>query len=228
VNKNLNSYILQVIVDEDSYDNLYYLIEELEKLDFNIEKKQLGRNIIQIPPEGGILLLNSKNFEGKTNLKDIKKRIDEFYKFIPNGVIVFENFNRIGENKRDNIREILLYFIFNPIHKFNGIIPTRNPIETAFCIKSITKREQIEDIPPKLSRVKRKSNYLSELQIFFIEGLLQCGSKKAKKLLEVFDTPQEIFNTIIHEPDKILQIKGFGDKFIEANKKLLQNNLKYS
>ena len=223
---NLNSSKLHAIIGGDSYENFQNLIEQLEKLDFYVEKKELGKNIIQIPPNGGVLILKSKDLDGKSLLPNIDKNIKDFFNLIPNGVIIFENFNRLGVKKRDLIQKILFNQIFSSESTFNGIIPTRNPSETALCIKSIAKREQIEDIPPILSRVKRKSKYLSDFQVFFIEGLLQCGTKKAKTLLKVFDTPQEIINAILYDPDRISQIKGFGKKIIETNQKLLQNNLK--
>ena len=223
---NLNSSKLQVIIDGDSYENFQNLIEQLEKLDFIIEKKEIGKKFIQIPPNGGVLILKSKDLVSKSHLSNVDKKIKDFFNLIPNGVIIFENFNRLGVKKREVVQKILISQIFNSESTFNGIIPTRNPSETALCIKSIAKREQIEDIQPILSRIKRKSKFLSDYQVFFIEGLLQCGTKKAKALLKVFDTPQEIIHAILHHPDKISQIKGFGKKFIEINQKLLQNNLK--
>ncbi len=223
---NLNSSKLRVIIDGDSYKKFQNLIEQLENLDFYIEKKKIGNNFIQIPPNGGVLILKSKDLVGKSLFSDMDKNMDEFFNLIPNGVIIYENFNRLGVKKRELVQKILFNHIFNSKSAFNGIIPTRNPSETALCIKSIAKREQIEDLPPILSRIKRKSKYLSDFQVFFIEGLLQCGTKKAKALLKVLDTPQEIINAILHDPDKISQIKGFGKKFIGINQKLLQNNLK--
>jgi hypothetical protein len=223
---NLNSSKLHVIIDGDSFENFQNLIKQLENLDFYIEKNEIGKNIIQIPPNGGVLILKSKDLDGKSLLSNIDINIKEFFNLIPKGVIIYENFNRLGLKKRDIIQKMLFNQILNSESTFNGIIPTRNPSETALCIKSIAKREQIEDIPPILSRVKRKSKYLSDYQVFFIEGLLQCGTKKAKILLKVFDNPQEIINAILHYPDKISQIKGFGKKFIEINQKLLKNILK--
>ncbi|MHA1646401.1 MAG: hypothetical protein ACTSVL_02415 [Promethearchaeota archaeon] len=223
---NLNSTKLHAIIDGDSYEKFQNLIENLEKLDFYVEKKELGNNIIQIPPNGGVLILKSKDLDRKSFLSNMTKIMKDFFNLIPIGVIVYENFNRLGGKKRDLVQKMLFNQIFNSESTFNGIIPTRNTSETALCIKSIARREQIEDIPPILSRVKRKSKYLSDIQVFFIEGLLQCGTKKAKALLKVFDTPQEIINAILHHPDKISQIKGFGKKFIEINQKLLQNNQK--
>ncbi len=223
---NLNSSKLRVIIDGDSYKKFQNLIEQLENLDFYIEKKKIGNNFIQIPPNGGVLILKSKDLVEKSLFSDMDKNMDEFFNLIPNGVIIYENFNRLGVKKRELVQKILFNHIFNSKSAFNGIIPTRNPSETALCIKSIAKREQIEDLPPILSRIKRKSKYLSDFQVFFIEGLLQCGTKKAKALLKVLDTPQEIINAILHDPDKISQIKGFGKKFIGINQKLLQNNLK--
>ncbi len=223
---NLKSSKLHVIIDGESFEYFQNLVEQLEKLDFYIERKEIGKNFIQIPPNGGVLILKSKNLDVKSLLSDMDKKMNIFFNLIPNGVIIYENFNRLGEKKRKLIQKILYNQIFYSGSTFNGIIPTRNPSETALCIKSIAKREQVEDIPPVLSRTKRKSKYISDYQVFFIEGLLQCGTKKAKTLLKVFDTPQEIINAILHHPDKISQIKGFGKKFIEINQKLLQNNLK--
>ena len=222
----LNSSKLHVIIDRDSYEKFQNLIEELENLDFLVEKKEIGNHIIQIPPNSGVFILKSKDLVGKSLISNMEKKMKDFFNLIPNGVVIYENFNRLGGKKRGLIQQILFNQILNTELSFNGIIPTRNPSETAVCVKSIAKREQIEDLPPILSRTKRKSKYLSDYQVFFIEGLLQCGTKKSKALLKIFDTPQEIINAILHDPDKISQIKGFGKKFIETNQKLLQNNLK--
>ena len=88
--------------------------------------------------------------------------------------------------------------------------------------KSIAKRVQIEDKAPVLSRNKSKMPYLHDAQTFFIEGLLNCGPKKAKLLLKEMDVPDEIIQCILKYPEKIESIKGFGEEFISQNNNMLK------
>ena len=74
-------------------------------------------------------------------------------------------------------------------------------------------------------------------QIHFLEGLLQVGVDKAKKLLHLFSSPIKIIRAIlateiIFSPSgktrrlkgPFEKIKGFGPKFIEENQQLLTSN----
>ena len=61
---NLNSSKLHAIVDVDSYENFLNLIDELEKLEFYVEKKEIGIKIVQIIPKsigGQSLALGGNN-----------------------------------------------------------------------------------------------------------------------------------------------------------------------
>ena len=59
----LNSNKLHVIIDRNSFENFQKLIEELENLEFLVEKKEIGKNFIQIPPNSGVFIIKSKDLD---------------------------------------------------------------------------------------------------------------------------------------------------------------------
>jgi hypothetical protein len=198
------------------------LLETLEKENCEIVYTKIGKNLIFIPPNGWILYLCAKDIPNDTNHHDLKTKYLEFHSEHPQGVCIIERYYRYGTNKKQYLQESFLDMFTNNKDLFFGVIPTNSTPESAFCIKTLASRIQIADNPPILARVSSSSPLLYKAQEFFIEGLLNCGSKKAKILLERFDTPNLIIQTILSEPDKILAIKGFGEKFITTNQTLLK------
>ncbi len=72
------------------------------------------------------------------------------------------------------------------------ILPTENEKETAKIISSIVDREQGEGKEEIPIRSERKSLTLSELQRFVVEGLPGVSAVLAKRLLEHFDSVENI------------------------------------
>ena len=115
-----------------------------------------------------------------------------------------------------------------------SVIPTRNIEDTAIVIERIAYREQVKDDMPLLSRVARKGMNISERRYFIVEGLVDIGPKKAKLLVDTYQTPYNVFRAIrstkvtytktgtpkgIDGP--LQELKGFGWKFIKKNKEIL-------
>ena len=140
-------------------------------------------------------------------------------------MVIIERFPRFGEKKQNMIQEALLEIYFDSPDQFHGFIPSLGEEDTAFCLKTIAWRLQVEDKPPIMARVNSSTPYLWKAQEILVEGLLNCGPVKATALLEKFDTPMRIFNTILNNPEKILDMKGFGQKFINRNLRLIQDFL---
>jgi len=199
------------------------LVKTLQEAEFLLIYADLGYPIIEIPPNGAVLLYTAKNLSlsKKTEKNDLL-----FQKFIAkyaDGVVLIEGFERFGEKKRNFIQHLFLQYGVKHREHFPGLIPTRSVNGTVACLRSIARREQREDLPPTMSRVKPSGKYLYKAQEFFIEGLLLIGSKKAQALLTRFDTPWAIIQAIIDTPERILALKGFGEQFIAKNQPLLQS-----
>lgn len=114
------------------------------------------------------------------------------------------------------------------------IIPTRNTADTALAIYRIAKQQQCETKTHGISRRAPKSLSLKERQSYFLEGFFNVGPTKADQLIDEFRTPLNFINALMGTEitytktgnpkgitGKLENVKGFGWKFVKANKKLL-------
>ena len=116
-----------------------------------------------------------------------------------------------------------------------NIIYTLNLEHTAILIERLALMNNNTSFGnPLIARTAPKKLNKKERQIYIIEGLIDCGHKKAKLLIDHFGTP---FDAIMAMKDtKILstktgnakgisgplkELKGFGHKFLEKNKEIL-------
>ena len=96
---------------------------------------------------------------------------------------------------------------------------------------------QEEHKDPILVRTAPKRMTLEDQQNYLIQGLLGVGEKTAKTLLDKLGSPEKIFEGILNtkllytrtgNPKGISgpleNIQGIGFKFIEKNRKLLEEN----
>lgn len=160
-------------------------------------------------------------------------RLKEAY---PEGsVLILEGLNDdVFENTGMKITSIYGALSFISYKLGISVIPTRNIGDTAIVIERIAHREQVKDDMPLLSRVAPKGMDITERRYFIVEGLVDIGSKKAKLLVDTFQTPYNVFRAIrstkiiytktgnpkgIEGPLK--ELKGFGWKFIKKNKEIL-------
>lgn len=115
-----------------------------------------------------------------------------------------------------------------------AVIPTRNIEDTAIVIERIAFREQIKDEKPVLTRRAPKGMTIEERREFVMEGLILTGPKKAKKLIEQFQTPYKVIKAIkssevvftnTGKPKGIKgplsDLPGFGWKYLKKNRELL-------
>ncbi len=178
--------------------------------------------LILIPPGGAVLYITAPDMGTSKKATQIESRIEEFFLHHIWGVVILEGFHRWGEEKRKTIQKIMLSIFLSQTESACPIMmPSRNAKDSAEILTRIAKREQIEDLPPTLSRSRAKTVLLAKAQEYLIEGLLNCGRKKAKKLLTEFDSPIAIIRALLENPEKFDDIKGFGKKFVENNRQLL-------
>lgn len=115
-----------------------------------------------------------------------------------------------------------------------SVIPTRNLEDTALVIERIAYREQVKDDMPILARTAPKGMSTEDRRAYILEGLIDCGPKKAKVLIQKFGTPNKVFNAL--KNTKILytrtgkekgiegplkELRGLGWKFVKKNKELV-------
>ena len=120
-----------------------------------------------------------------------------------------------------------------------AVIPTRNLDDTAIVIERIAYREQVKDGASVLSRKAPKSMSIEERRTFIVEGFVDIGPKKAKSLIEKYETPYHVFKAIKHTEitytrtgnpkgieGPLNELSGFSWKFVEKNKEMLFGKIK--
>ena len=111
-----------------------------------------------------------------------------------------------------------------------SIIPIQNEYALARLVFSMAKKEQDpDDSHEPIARANPKNKSWKARRLYFIQGLINVGGKKANILLSRFGTPYNVIKSIADTlctekkitdgPFKVLD--GFGVKFILENKKLL-------
>lgn len=225
---------------ESSNNEINYLISFDTSFQKNIESHQsliesykinhsiqnLGKNMVFITPLGWIFLFGSTDINNEKKKQLIRENLLKFLDIHANGVIIFYGYNRIKEKNRLFLQDLYIFFLSYLNISFPGILPARTWDDVFLFLTRIAYREQVKDHIPDVGRQKSRKTLLAEAQQFFIEGLSLCGPKKAKKLLTSFENPMEIIESLLNEPEKICNLKGFGENFIEKNQTLLNNHLK--
>lgn len=229
------------------------LLQKMQNMGVNVFFYEYPPHWFIIPPRTAAFHLHSQDMRTKSTEVIITKLM-EFLKEYPEAIIIAEGFHRWGKANQEKWQQLMMQLFFQVISEntdltscfgpnssssssssftstisiFPRFIPTRNAEDSVELLLRIAHREQVSDVAPTLSRVAGKRVFLAEAQEFFIQGLLNCGKKKAKQLLEKFDTPAAIFDTILNNPSEVAAIPGFGEKFIEANRKMLSEILPFS
>jgi len=170
-------------------------------------------------------IMDNRLFEQLMRLKDIYQT----------PILILEGLNNnVFEKVGMKISSIYGALAFVSYKLGISVIPTRNLKETAITIERIAYREQVKDDMPLLSRKAPKTMSKEDRRIYFIEGLVDIGPKKAKLLIEKFKTPSNVFKAIrktnitftrsgnpkgIEGPLK--ELKGLSWKFVRKNQKIL-------
>ena len=170
-------------------------------------------------------LVDNRLFEQCLRLKDIYST----------PILVLEGLN-------DNVFEntgVKLASIYGALAKIAyklgiAVIPTRNLDDTAIVIERIAYREQVKDGATILSRKAPKSMSVEDRRTFIVEGFVDIGPKKAKSLIEKYETPYHVFKAIKHTEiiytrtgnpkgieGPLKEIPGISWKFVEKNKEML-------
>jgi len=99
------------------------------------------------------------------------------------------------------------------------IIWTQNSRETAEQLFWIANREQVLEKKEIQVRANKKSATLQQQQEFLVAGLPGINSKRARKLLRKFKTPEKVFKA---NEKQLLKLEGFGEKMTKRMKEILR------
>ncbi|MHA1471551.1 MAG: ERCC4 domain-containing protein [Promethearchaeota archaeon] len=230
--------ILEIIVDNRERKLIALLEEKHPNIKFEV--KQL--DIADIVITEDVAIERKEGFDFVSSIMDNRLfeqclRLKETY---PTAILILEGLNdKVFEKTGMKIESI--YGALAKIAYKSGIsvIPTRNLSDTAIVIERIAYREQIKDSASILSRKAPKSMSVEERRTFIVEGFVDIGPKKAKSLIENYETPYQVFKAIKHTEvtytrtgnpkgiqGPLSDLTGFGWKFVEKNKEMLFGKLK--
>ena len=229
---------LKIIVDNRERKLIKLLETKFPNIDF--ETKQL--DIADIVITEDVAIERKEGFDFVASLVDNRLfeqclRLKETY---TTPILVLEGLNdEVFENT--GVKIVSIYGALSKIAYKLGIavIPTRNLNDTAIVIERIAYREQVKDGVSILSRKAPKSMSIEERRTFIVEGFVDIGPKKAKNLIEKYETPYQVFKAIKHTEvtytrtgnpkgieGPLKELSGFSWKFVEKNKEMLFGKLK--
>jgi len=224
---------LRIIIDTRERKLMKLLEKKFPNID--VETKQL--DIADIVISEDVAIERKEGFDFVASIIDNRLfeqclRLKETY---TTPILVLEGLNdKVFENTGMKITSI--YGALSKIAYKLGIavIPTRNLDDTAIVIERIAYREQVKDGATVLSRKAPKSMSIEERRTFIVEGFVDIGPKKAKSLIEKYETPYYVFKAIKHTEviytrtgnpkgiqGPLSDLSGFGWKFVEKNKEML-------
>ncbi len=225
--------IVHVILDDREHKLKAVLDQKKDTITY--ESKRLDIADIVVTEDVGIERKTGPDFISSIMDNRLFEQLLRLKETYPNAILILEGL----DDKAINYTGMKISSIYGALavisYKLNiAVIPTRNLEDTAIVIERIAFREQIKDDMPILSRKAPKTMSEDERRIFIIEGLVDIGPKKAKRLIDTFHTPDKVFlairNTEIiytrtNNPKGIKgpldQLTGFGWKFVEKNKNII-------
>jgi len=89
------------------------------------------------------------------------------------------------------------------------VVRTESGEETALLLASIARREQLENKREPRVRVKRRPATMKEAQEFVVAGLPSVDAVRARRLLEAFETVEQVFT---RSEEELTHVHGIGEK----------------
>lgn len=173
---------------------------------------------------------------GGSNTSNVFEQLLRLSEAVEKPLLLIENFEKAFGPPGGDERSSSIYGAMMGITLRLGIpiIPTRNTTDTAMALFRIAKRQQGEYTDRGIARRIPKSITLKERQAYVLEGLFKVGPTKSAQLIDEFKCPINFFTELLNTEilytktgnpkgitGKLSEVKGFGWKFVRANKKLL-------
>jgi Fanconi anemia group M protein len=224
---------LKIIIDTRERKLICLLEKRFPNIEFEVKQLDIADVVIT----EDVAIERKEGFDFVSSIIDNRLfeqclRLKEAY---PTPILILEGLNdEVFENTGMKITSI--YGALAKIAYKLGIavIPTRNLNDTAIVIERIAYREQVKDGTTILSRKAPKSMSIEERRSFIVEGFVDIGPKKAKSLIERYETPYQVFKAIKHTEvtytrtgnpkgieGPLKELSGFSWKFVEKNKEML-------
>ncbi len=229
---------LRIIVD---HREPHKLKKRLVKLGMEVEEQQL--DIADYIVSDHVACERKTGTDLITSLMDNRlfEQIDRLIETYEQPLLLLENlpsaFERTEWKKRKKHVYGALTYIF--LRRQVPVIPTSRMSETAIVLNRIASWVQEEHDDPIIARKSPKARSLIDNQLFFLQGLHNTGQKKAKILLNAFESPIKVMNAILDSKviytktgnpkgikGAIENLEGFGHKYLLKNQKLLQSSKK--
>lgn len=207
----------KIIIDYREKNSL--VPARLKKENFEIEFREL-KIADYIVKDVAIERKTIDDFISSMINKRLIKQIEELQEY-KHKLLIIEGYaekNLYSDSDNTNSNAIRGFLISILLKHNIPVLFTKNPKDTARFISVIAKKREKET---SLKTKKRTFNSKEQLQ-FILEGFPGIGPKTAKKLLERFNTLQEIFNASEKEIKEILGKKS--ESFCELIKKEYKSN----
>lgn len=225
--------LLRIILDHREIKLKEIFDRRKEKIRYEAKQLDIGDVIIS----ENVAVERKEGFDFVSSIIDNRlfEQLLKLKEVYPNPILILEGLNdNVFENTGMNLSSIYGALCYISYKMRISVVPTRNIEDTAIVIERIAYREQIKDNVPLLSRKVPKAKSAEEQRAFIIEGLEDCGPKKAKILIDKFITPYNVFKAIKETKIKYTKtgtpkaiegplenLSGFGWKFVQKNKELL-------
>jgi Fanconi anemia group M protein len=98
------------------------------------------------------------------------------------------------------------------------ILWTQKPAETAQLMFAIARREQLQEKRAPRIMTAPKSTNLEDQQEFIVSSLPNIDRTRAKRLLNSFQTVQQVFTA---SKEELMSVSGIGEKISEEVRKVL-------
>ena len=172
------------------------LKEEIERHGVTVNVKQLEFGDALVSNRIIIERKTSSDFESSIidgRLFEQASKISENYEI---AIIIIE-----GQMKANRIRQNAFVGAYLSLITDFGIhvINTRDLDETAHYVYLLAKREQMQEKRPIRLLAKRKASNPAEIRLRIIESFPHVGPATAKKIMDRYDTLEEVFNSSIKE-----------------------------
>ena len=187
---------LHILVDHREH-KLKSVLDKIETI--NYESKQL--DVADIVISEKVACERKEGFDFVASIIDNRLfeqliRLKESYE---NPILILEGLNdEVFKNTGMKISSIYGALAFISYKMGIAVIPTLSLEDTAIVIERMAYREQVKDDMPLLSRKAPKGMSVEDRRTYIIEGFVDIGPKKAKSLIEKYETPYKVFKAIKH------------------------------
>jgi len=197
--------------------------EHLKKLDAEIREKHLEVGDYICSKRVGIERKTVSDFLSSITDKRLFDQLQNLNKSYNNPVLMIEG-NPCSLFQERNMHENAIRGVLASIaiDQKIPIIWTADSKETAAQVYWIAYREQIHKSADVQIRSGKTPAGLQAQQEYLVSGLPGINSKRAKKLLKHFKTPEKIFSA---SEEKLKKLDGFGDKTAKKIKQILGKDL---